>query len=52
MMSLQLLITLCIVAFSATQLARNVRRQWRSAMAKQKPGCGGCTACPVSRKAH
>ena len=52
MISLQLLITLCIVAFAATLLARNVRSHWRNVMAKQKSNCGGCTACPVSRKAH
>ena len=48
MMSLQLLIVLCIVAFAAIQLGQNVRRQWRNAMAKQKSNCGGCTACPVA----
>ena len=52
MISLQLVIVLCIVAFAATQLALKVRSQWRSAMTKQKGSCGACTACPVARKAH
>jgi hypothetical protein len=51
MISLQLVIVLCIVAFAAIQLALKVRSQWRNAMAKQKSSCGGCTACPVARKA-
>lgn len=50
MISLQLLIVLCIVAFAAIQLAQNVRSQWRNAMAKQKSSCGACTACPVAGK--
>ena len=51
MISLQLVIVLCIVAFAATQLALNVRSHWRNAMAKQKSNCGGCSACPVAGKA-
>lgn len=50
MISLQLLIVLCIVAVAAAQLAINVRTHWRSAMAKQKSNCGGCSACPVASK--
>ena len=52
MISLQLLIVLCIVAFAAIQLAQNVRSQWRNAMAKQKSSCGACTACPVAGKSQ
>ena len=52
MISLQLLIVLCIVAIAAAQLARTVVSQWRSAMAKQKTNCGGCSACPVAGKAQ
>ena len=51
MISLQLLIVLCVVAFAAIQLALNVRGHWRHAMAKQKTNCGGCSACPVAAKA-
>ena len=50
MISLQLLIVLGVVAFAAIQLALNVRGHWRHAMAKQKGGCGACTACPVAVK--